>query len=1044
MSVTSADWNSFREALIVWANKLQPDVAQPWFTAREAVIALSNIDWSAVGSGSSGNNDYTEGGGEWWKYDEENDAIYSEKTVYSLGDVAAFGYGTGSGGDGSVPGEGGLNEEDRELLDNLSKWWKFDDVNGAVYSTYNIYSTKEVAAYGFGELGEEVTVGALSDLRDVVFTDPIGNNNIFQFDDVLNKWTNKPFPKIVTEWDDIDNKPEFFKPTEHTHKIDDIINLSDVLLSKLDKSVFDDIFEVTVINGEKVLHVKGNLYADKEIAAYGYGTTGEESGVYWLENLKDVKLTELKNGQILKYVDPLWINVDIPDLGITSDLEEILDNIAYRFNIIDGAIKSLNSSVNTLSISITGIQNDLNLKLDKATFDNFFTLKTHGNKVWIEAKYDFYSLGEVAAYGFGSEDENTSITYLENLKDVELTNLQNNQILIYDDYNDRWINQDLVPSVSSLKELTDTNISNETIGQALILSDTLEWKNISIAKVATTGQYSDLLNLPSIYTKTEVDNKINDIKIGGRNLLKDSEKEHYVSSSFQVWDLTEPLKQGEVYILSFEAKRASKGYQITPYFRGASGALLYFNIITISNEWTRYITEVKVITANVTSAIQMAVHFNNPSACNGYIRKAKLERGNKVSDWTPAPEDKLDKSIFDDLFEKVTIDGASYIKANYGLYSVGEVAAYGFGEGGGNTSIFNLEDLEDVDLSQPVSSGQVLQYINNKWTNSTLSVAGGTGKLELRTAINSGLSGNADFQMSQTGVTTFTVSVDSNYQIPTKTQISNWDSMSGGSSSNKIAIGGSDGDMIMTGLYDRNVLAFVNKWGLSITINTKNATLSTSYNEAKIRLFNQKSDYVLWTGVKSTTQIEIIINISSVDNIVYDNIYSWAPFIQYGVAPSGETATTVFRSFKVEFGSSSTSWYSANKYEVNDITVEDFKNLMHIGPEKSDWGTTTPKYIRFTLSNPVGSATNVRLISVGLKHKASTYAPQYPHILDNTSIYGKYKFLSGIILGTGWSMDPSLINNIPVLLINYYGLPKFRLYSSGDFEAVGEIVAHKA
>lgn len=44
MSVTSADWNSFREALIVWANKLQPDVAQPWFTAREAVIALSNID----------------------------------------------------------------------------------------------------------------------------------------------------------------------------------------------------------------------------------------------------------------------------------------------------------------------------------------------------------------------------------------------------------------------------------------------------------------------------------------------------------------------------------------------------------------------------------------------------------------------------------------------------------------------------------------------------------------------------------------------------------------------------------------------------------------------------------------------------------------------------------------------------------------------------------------------------------------------------------------------------------------------------------------
>ena len=54
MEVTNKDWNSFREALIVWSNKLKPGSAKPWFSAREAVIALSKIDWSRIGKNVSG------------------------------------------------------------------------------------------------------------------------------------------------------------------------------------------------------------------------------------------------------------------------------------------------------------------------------------------------------------------------------------------------------------------------------------------------------------------------------------------------------------------------------------------------------------------------------------------------------------------------------------------------------------------------------------------------------------------------------------------------------------------------------------------------------------------------------------------------------------------------------------------------------------------------------------------------------------------------------------------------------------------------------
>lgn len=90
-----------------------------------------------------------------------------------------------------------------------------------------------------------------------------------------------------------------------------------------------------------------------------------------------------------------------------------------------------------------------------------------------------------------------------------------------------------------------------------------------------------------------------------------------------------------------------------------------------------------------------------------------------------------------DLFERVLIDGSYYIKAKYGLFSVGGLSAYGNGTGGGgggsnvtmtlpnaNTAVLTVEgvtanlsrtshthdlfNLTDVNVSG-VTNGQVLQ-----------------------------------------------------------------------------------------------------------------------------------------------------------------------------------------------------------------------------------------------------------------------------------------------------------------------------------------------
>ncbi len=85
---------------------------------------------------------------------------------------------------------------------------------------------------------------------------------------------------------------------------------------------------------------------------------------------------------------------------------------------------------------------------------------------------------------------------------------------------------------------------------------------------------------------------------------------------------------------------------------------------------------------------------------------------------------KLDKSVFDDLFEKVNIGTAAVpkyaIRAKYGLYTDdfltgrGRPASISGGGGGGASA---LSDLNDVQLSASLAAGDLLQYDGTHWVN---------------------------------------------------------------------------------------------------------------------------------------------------------------------------------------------------------------------------------------------------------------------------------------------------------------------------------------
>src|SRR5690554_5027495 len=79
----------------------------------------------------------------------KRDFIYSyfgegEHTIKSIGGIASGGGGTGGGG---------MTSEQLEMLTNLASWWKLDEENDAVYSEKSVYSLKGVSALGLGSEG---------------------------------------------------------------------------------------------------------------------------------------------------------------------------------------------------------------------------------------------------------------------------------------------------------------------------------------------------------------------------------------------------------------------------------------------------------------------------------------------------------------------------------------------------------------------------------------------------------------------------------------------------------------------------------------------------------------------------------------------------------------------------------------------------------------------------------------------------------------------------------------------------------------------------
>lgn len=439
----------------------------------------------------------------YWKVDADG-KLYTELDVYSHKEISAYGAGTGGG---STGGAGALYECADVLRDG-------DKVKGAEVGSVLSYNGTHWYAIPQSAIVPDLSGYATKSYVSQEINDLIGGapGTLDTLKEIAEALGNNPnFATTVTEM--INNIGLRVDQVE-----DRVVSLEDMF--EWDKSASASDPSLWRIKAKK------DLYGVGEISAYGYSSGTVPTGAQYMYELKDVLFTELTSGQLLQWNGTKWINIDKNAVGLNeSELAKYLTTNNYAkksditwanllnkpttwgwanitgkpttlagYGITDGVPNTRRvsagsglagggvlssdvtislgtigtagtytkittdmygrvvsgttlseSDIPTLQISkISGLQSALNSKLNISDFNTWFTIKkdSQGRIVSIQANYDFFSVGEISAYGLG--ETQPSVTTLAGLDDVTITSPANGQTLIYDSATSQWKNGTII------------------------------------------------------------------------------------------------------------------------------------------------------------------------------------------------------------------------------------------------------------------------------------------------------------------------------------------------------------------------------------------------------------------------------------------------------------------------------------------------------------------------------------------------------------------------------------------------------------------------
>lgn len=323
---------------------------------------------------------------------------------------------------------------------------------------------------------------------------------------------------------------------------------------------------------------------------------------------------------------------------------DAIEAVAKAQNALDN-IDTLDENIN---IEITRIDGELSSKVSQTLFN---TLS-----------------GTVTSQGTLISQNQTDIALKANQSEVDTINgkVANNEAAITVNANEIALKASQTDVNALTGRVSTAESSITTNANAIALKASQTDVNTLTGEVSTINSELSVLSgeISSKVSSTQMEQAVDGIEIGGRNLLLDSDSltiyprtgtVEYLSDYRGVTNVTkitnpanamyanpaeilsEPLKEGQTYTLSaLFTYVGTKGSRNQFYLSGQAGG---YHIIQGNPEENKFKRVYITVTPGANPSHRIHLSFLGYEEI--YLSKWKLEKGSKATDWTPAPEDTI-------------------------------------------------------------------------------------------------------------------------------------------------------------------------------------------------------------------------------------------------------------------------------------------------------------------------------------------------------------------------------------------------------------------
>lgn len=212
-------------------------------------------------------------------------------------------------------------QEKLASLEVLLEWFEWDDTNQAIKALFDLYGVGEISAYGYGSGETEPSASYLRELKDVDLTN-LKDDGILQYNSSTQLWEVTDGSNLRPDLTGY--ATQSWVGTQISTAITNLIGGAPEEFDTLGEiaAVIQSLQQIldwfSFVDGK--IRANYDLWGVGEISAYGVGEGSSSGGKNYLHELEDVSITpsSLTSGQLLQYNGSVWIAIDKDEVGLNE------------------------------------------------------------------------------------------------------------------------------------------------------------------------------------------------------------------------------------------------------------------------------------------------------------------------------------------------------------------------------------------------------------------------------------------------------------------------------------------------------------------------------------------------------------------------------------------------------------------------------------------------------------------------------------------------------------------------------------------------------